>query len=96
MSAGVVLTGGAARIEGAVALAEGIFGLQVRLGVPNVRDQNNGEIVRNPLYATSVGLLMSGRDKMLERRVVATKRPKTLAGAEGIVQRLRAWLEKYF
>jgi len=96
LSAGVVLTGGAARIEGAAALAEGIFGLQVRLGVPNVRDQNNGEIVRNPLYATSVGLLMSGRDKMLERRVVPTKRPKTLAGAEGIVQRLRAWLEKYF
>lgn len=96
LSAGIVLTGGGARIEGAAALAESVFGLQVRLGVPNVRDQNNGEIVRNPAYATSVGLLMAGRDKMLEGRTVAIKRPKALAGAEGIVQRLRAWLEKHF
>jgi hypothetical protein len=33
---------------------------------------------------------------MLEGRTVAIKRPKALAGAEGIVQRLRAWLEKHF
>ena len=96
LSAGIVLTGGAARIEGAAALAEGVFGMQVRIGVPNIRDQNNGEIVRNPAYATGVGLLMAGRDKMLEGRVLTPKRPKVLAGAEGIVQRLRTWLEKHF
>jgi cell division protein FtsA len=96
LSAGIVLTGGAARIEGAAALAESVFGLQVRLGVPNIRDQNNGEIVRNPAYATSVGLLMAGRDKVLEGRTSSVKRPKTITGAESIVQRLRVWLEKHF
>ena len=95
LSAGIVLTGGGARIEGAAAVAESIFGIQVRVGVPNLRPEGNGQIVRNPIYATSVGLLMSGRDKMLEGRVTLPKRHKTL-GAESIVQKLRAWLEKHF
>lgn len=95
LSAGIVLTGGAARIEGAAALAESVFGMQVRVGVPNLRPEGNGQIVRNPVYATSVGLLMSGRDKMLEVRATLPPRRKTLA-AEGIVQKLRAWLEEHF
>ncbi|PTQ89868.1 cell division protein FtsA [Agitococcus lubricus] len=96
LSAGIVLTGGAARIEGAAALAESIFGMQVRIGVPNLRPEGNGQIVRNPVYATSVGLLMAGRDKVLELRATQPPRRKTLVAADGIVQRLRAWLEEHF
>ncbi len=96
LSAGIVLTGGGARIEGAAAVAESIFGIQVRVGVPNLRPEGNGQIVRNPVYATSVGLLMSGRDKMLEGRATQPKKRGKALGAEGIVQKLRAWLEKHF
>lgn len=60
ISAGIILTGGASSMTGALELAEGIFRVPVRLGVPqnvagllDVRD--------NPSYATGVGLLLHGQ-----------------------------------
>lgn len=59
VGAGVVLTGGSSRIEGAVELAEEIFNMPVRLGVPtNV--SGLVDVVQNPMYATAVGLLLYG------------------------------------
>jgi cell division protein FtsA len=59
VAAGIVLTGGTARIEGAVELAEEIFHMPVRVGAPaNVKGL--GDIVKNPIYATGVGLLQYG------------------------------------
>jgi cell division protein FtsA len=57
IAAGVVLTGGSARMEGAIDLAEEIFHVPVRLGVPQ---QGRGltDAVRNPIYSTAVGLLL--------------------------------------
>ena len=56
ISAGIVLTGGTSKMEGAVELAEEIFNMPVRLGVPcNVAGLQ--DIVRNPIYSTGVGLL---------------------------------------
>lgn len=55
----VVLTGGAAQLPDLDAAAQEFFGLPVRLGVP----QNVGgltESVRNPAYATAVGLVLFG------------------------------------
>lgn len=57
--AGIVLTGGTSKMEGAVELAEEIFHMPVRLGSPcNVSGLQ--DIVRNPIYATGVGLLHYG------------------------------------
>ncbi len=57
--AGVVLTGGASRMEGVPELAEEIFHAPVRLGLPrNVSGLQ--DVVRNPIYATTVGLVQSG------------------------------------
>ena len=56
IAAGIVLTGGTSKMEGVVELAEEIFHMPVRVGYPQtVRGLN--DIVRNPIYATSVGLL---------------------------------------
>jgi cell division protein FtsA len=57
IAAGVVLTGGSARMEGAIDLAEEIFHVPVRLGIPQ---QGRGltDAVRNPIYSTAVGLLL--------------------------------------
>ena len=57
--AGIVLTGGTAKMEGAVELAEEIFHMPVRLGVPQ-EFKGLTDVVRNPIYATSVGLLHYG------------------------------------
>ncbi|MBT3347768.1 MAG: cell division protein FtsA [Thiotrichales bacterium] len=57
INAGIVLTGGSSRMEGAVELAEEIFHRPVRLGSPkNIKGLI--DIVRNPIYATGVGLLI--------------------------------------
>jgi cell division protein FtsA len=57
IAAGIVLTGGSARMEGAIDLAEEIFHVPVRLGIPQ---QGRGltDAVRNPIYSTAVGLLL--------------------------------------
>jgi cell division protein FtsA len=59
IAAGIVLTGGAARMEGAVELAEEVFHVPVRLGVP-VDVAGLKEVVNNPVHATGVGLLQYG------------------------------------
>ncbi|MCW8964635.1 MAG: cell division protein FtsA [Gammaproteobacteria bacterium] len=57
--AGVVLTGGASRMEGVPELAEEIFHAPVRLGVPkNVSGLQ--DVVKNPIYAATVGLIQAG------------------------------------
>lgn len=55
--AGVVLTGGTSLMEGAEALAERIFDMPVRIARPG-QAKGVSEVVDNPSYATSVGLLM--------------------------------------
>ena len=57
--AGVVLTGGASRMEGVPELAEEIFHAPVRLGIPkNVSGLQ--DVVKNPIYAATVGLVQVG------------------------------------
>jgi cell division protein FtsA len=61
IAAGIVLTGGSSKVRGLIELAEEIFHMPVRVGVP----QNVGglaEVVKNPIHSTGVGLLMYGRD----------------------------------
>ena len=59
MTAGLVLTGGGSLLEGTVELAEEIFDMSVKLGVPN---KFNGltDLVQSPIHATGVGLIHYG------------------------------------
>jgi cell division protein FtsA len=59
IAAGVVLTGGSSRMEGAIELAEEVFHMPVRLGVPQYV-RGPAEIVQDPANATGVGLLLYG------------------------------------
>ncbi|OGP84823.1 MAG: cell division protein FtsA [Deltaproteobacteria bacterium RBG_13_65_10] len=57
--AGIVLTGGTSNLEGIPELAEEVFELPARRGIP----ENVGglqDIVGNPMYATGVGLVIYG------------------------------------
>ena len=60
IAAGVVLTGGSAKMEGAIELAEEVFHMPVRLGVPQYVE-GLVDVVRNPIHSTGVGLLLYGR-----------------------------------
>ena len=90
--AGIVLTGGTSKMEGVVELAEEIFHMPVRVGYPQTV-QGLNDIVRNPIYATGVGLLMYGQDNLEEGG-----RPAARGTAEGVswLGRARAWVQSNF
>ena len=91
--AGVVLTGGTSKMEGAVELAEEIFHMPVRVGYPQtVRGLN--DIVRNPIYATSVGLLQYGLSHRFDDGLSSPG--KSAEQAEGLWNRIRSWLQSNF
>src|SRR5690606_37465206 len=71
IAAGIVLTGGSSRMEGAEELAEEIFHMPVRLASPQ-GIAGLTEMVRNPIYSTGVGLLLYGQ-KQIEAGVAAQK-----------------------
>ncbi len=56
MVSGVVITGGTALLSGTAELAEKVFELQARVGFPEGKGRGF-EAVKNPMYATAVGLL---------------------------------------
>ena len=62
VAAGIVLTGGASKMEGVIDLAEEIFHMPVSLGSPR-GVAGLKDIVRNPVYATGVGLLQYGKQE---------------------------------
>jgi len=58
----MVITGGASLLPGLTKMAEKMFGQPVRIGYPQgVRGLE--DIVRNPMYATGVGLLLFSGNK---------------------------------
>ena len=83
--AGVVLTGGASKVEGAIELGEEVFHAPVRLGSPNTVGGFN-EVIHNPVYATAVGLLLYGHKQMQEDHMNYIHRDKN------VFNRLSRWL----
>jgi len=64
IAGGVVLTGGCAKLEGLVELAEEIFHMPVRLGMPR-HVTGLTDVIHNPAYATGVGLLLFGHENQV-------------------------------
>jgi len=70
VAAGMVLTGGSSKMEGLVELAEEILHMPVRLGSPH-DISGLGDVVRNPIYSTGVGLLLFGHRNITKRNLEA-------------------------
>lgn len=67
--AGIVLTGGGSQIKHLKQLVEYITGMDTRIGYPNEHlAGDSDEELSNPIYATSVGLLMSGFKQLEKER----------------------------
>ena len=71
--AGIVLTGGSSKIPGVLELAEKIFNLPVRQGLPN-NVIGNLEIINNPIFATAIGLLYSKRENHAAKKVSSSNK----------------------
>jgi cell division protein FtsA len=90
VSSGIVLTGGSAVMQGMVELGEEVFHMPVRLGVPRYAGAL-AEVVRNPRYATAVGLLMEGKAQM-DRGLVSRQG----GSFTQTLTRMRDWFQKNF
>ncbi|MCW8907460.1 MAG: cell division protein FtsA, partial [Sedimenticola sp.] len=91
IAGGVVLTGGSSKMEGLIELAEEVFHMPVRLGVPQYVT-GLVDVVRNPIYATGVGLLLFGQQNQ-------TGRLQDLPGGnnfKAILNRMKSWFQGNF
>jgi cell division protein FtsA len=88
IAAGIVMTGGSARMEGAIDLAEEIFHVPVRLGLPQ-QVKGLAEVVQNPIYSTGVGLLLYARENT---RGAARGRALPV-NVHGIFERMQSWFK---
>jgi len=86
---GVVLTGGCSALNGIAELAEEIFESPVRAGAPS-RVGGLQDVVRSPMYATGVGLVLYGFSQSRSR---ATSRFRIRDGSifRRVKQRMRDW-----
>jgi cell division protein FtsA len=78
-------------MEGVIELAEEVFHLPVRLGVPgNV--SGLVDVVKNPIYATGVGLLIYGSKQQSEQR----RERLGDWGGKSMWQRMKSWFQGNF
>jgi len=93
LTTGLVLTGGAAMLEGTCELAEQVFDLPVKLGVPT-GIAGLSEEVATPVYATAVGLLTYAVTEGLGRG----RRFHSTGGGlfDSILARMRRWIDEFF
>jgi len=88
---GIVLTGGSSKMTGMVDLAEEIFHMPVRLGMPEYVG-GLSEVVKNPIYATGVGLVQFGH--VNQGSSFSTVKKKT--PGISIFERMKSWFQGHF
>ncbi len=91
IAAGIVITGGSARVEGLVELAEEIFHVPVRIGIPQ-SITGLQDVVRNPGYATGAGLLLFGKQQQVHGEHYGSLGP----GVRGMWMRMKNWFTGNF
>jgi len=90
-SGSVVITGGAAQMPGMVELAEEIFHMPARLGLPRYVG-GLAEVVKSPRYSTAVGLLLVAREQLLKHPAGRAK-----DGSLGnMLSRVKTWFQTNF
>ncbi|MGB0732265.1 MAG: cell division protein FtsA [Pontibacterium sp.] len=99
LASGVVLTGGTAKMEGVVELAERVLEMPVRVAGPEASEKLD-EFLCEPEFSTAVGLLMYARDHRSENSPAMAhtlddhipEREKS----DGIVKKLSNWMKDAF
>ncbi len=87
VAAGVVLTGGASKMEGVADLAEEVFHMPVRIGAPQ-HITGLSDVVNNQVHATGVGLLLYGSQ--------ADYKPLRSSSTESLWERMKSWFRGEF
>ncbi len=89
LPAGVILTGGGAKIEGIVELTKETLRLPAQIGSPISEINGLVDKLPDPVYATSVGLMLWGENKSHSRVSVSN------ASVSGALKRARDFLKQF-
>jgi cell division protein FtsA len=92
LSAGVILTGGTAMLNGIAELAEDVFSLPVRIGIPSESITGLKDAVSDPSFATSVGLIKYGA----LHSGVKLEEEKGKSMFDTVLKRMKQWFEEFF
>jgi cell division protein FtsA len=92
LAAGVVITGGTASMEGLAQLAEAVFDLPVRIGVPR-KISGLTDAVRNPIHSTGVGLILYAKKHRSDK---FSKISNESSLFDGIWNRMKNWFSETF
>jgi cell division protein FtsA len=98
LNGGVVITGGAAAMEGVADLAADVFGTGVRIGSPAENIGGLSDSVDAPRFATVVGLALYGAHRSAAGFAPASGRQRAFAGAgvDRFTKKIKTWLEDFF
>ncbi len=94
VGSGIVLTGGSSKMEGMAELAEEVFHMPVRIGIPQYVGGLSG-VVHNPIYATGVGLVLYGARSRVGRNYSMHTR-SSQAGLKGVLGKMKSWFQGNF
>ena len=92
ISSGVVLTGGSAIMDGMADVADAVFSLPVRIGIPR-GVSGLTDLVESPQYATAVGLVTYGAkaDRAGKRHSL-----RGLNMFDKVLGRMKEWVKEFF
>ena len=90
LAGGIVMTGGSSKVEGLIDLAEEVFHMPVRLGIPQLVT-GMAEVINNPIHATGVGLLLFGLENG-----ASSERSRGGGSFREIWGRMKSWFQGNF
>jgi len=98
LSGGIVVTGGAAAMEGVAALATDVFGTGVRIGIPSENVGGLSDSVEAPRFATVVGLALYGANRVAIGGSAAAGKRRAISSpnVDRLAQRVKTWLQDFF
>ena len=98
LSGGIVVTGGAAAMQGIGELATDVFGTAVRVGVPTENIGGLSDSVEAPRFATVAGLALYGANRVVIGGASAAGRKRAISSpnVDRFAQRVKTWLQDFF
>ena len=87
LNAGIVVTGGGSQLKHLKQLVEYTTGLSTRIGYPSsYLAKNNKDDLKNPMFATGIGLLLKGYESVEEMTEAERKKLFTVQQEEVVVE----------
>jgi len=77
-------------MEGLVELAEEVFHIPVRLGLPQ-RVSGLSDVVQNPIYSTGVGLLLYGK----QQQKAQNNSSQSAKSFDSLWQKMKSWFGRF-